>query len=106
MNCVLKEFNPKEGVIILPSSMGKSKIISFAKLTFLIFSMYIYGGNDIREGQLNSLWCFELERMGNLKELADFSPGPDTYTPMEWIKVETTGKAPGKQSLFRINTDF
>ena len=42
--------------------------------------------------------------MGSLKELADFSPGPDTHTPMEWTKVETTGKSPGKQLFFTLTT--
>lgn len=68
--------------------------------------MYIYGGNDIREGPLNSFWSFELEKMGNLKELSDFSPGPDTMSYMEWQKVETTGTAPGKQFCIKLIIDY
>ena len=58
--------------------------------------MYLYGGHDIREGPLDSLWAFDLEKMGNLSELSDTSPGPDTHAQMDWVKVETSGKSPGK----------
>ena len=42
--------------------------------------MYLYGGHDIREGPLQTLWGFELNKMGNLSELSDFTPGPDIHT--------------------------
>ena len=60
--------------------------------------MYIYGGNDIREGPLDTLWAFELEKVGELRELADTSPGPDAHAKLEWNKVETTGRSPGRIS--------
>jgi hypothetical protein len=33
--------------------------------------MYVFGGKDIREGQMNSLWVFDLSNIGNLAT-ADF----------------------------------
>lgn len=57
--------------------------------------MYIYGGHDIREGELDNLWFFELDKMGSLRELADNSPGPDRFDRFAWQKVETTGNGPG-----------
>ena len=58
--------------------------------------MYLYGGHDIREGPLESIWGFDLSKMGSLSELSDFSPGADTLTQMDWMKIETSGKSPGK----------
>jgi hypothetical protein len=28
--------------------------------------MYVFGGKDIREGQMNSLWTFDLSKIGDL----------------------------------------
>ena len=68
--------------------------------------MYLYGGHDIREGPLESLWAFDLDKMGNLSELSDTSPGPDTHAQMDWVKVETSGKSPGKltRQILMTNT--
>ena len=60
--------------------------------------MYIYGGHDIREGELDTLWYFELEKIGVLKQLADMSPGPDRFDRFAWHKVQTTGAGPGRIS--------
>ena len=62
--------------------------------------MFIYGGHDIREGTTDTLWSFDLDKMGDLKELSDYSPGPDSHANIEWTKVETTGKSPGKFSRY------
>ena len=80
MNFARVEHNLKEEAIILPSFMEKRKQNNVLFNHVQCFRMYIYGGNDIREGPMKSFWSFELEKMGNLKELSDFSPGPDTYS--------------------------
>ena len=52
--------------------------------------LYIFGGHDIREGQTNSLWSFDLSRIGAL-------PNPRAEHDLVWNKIETTGiKKPGK----------
>ena len=43
--------------------------------------MYIFGGNDIREGTMNNLWNFDLESLADLR---------DSQTPgvkLEWKTI-------------------
>ena len=54
--------------------------------------LYIYGGHDIREGQMNSLWSLDMTAVGNLNE--SVSRG------LEWQARKTYGnKTPGKLPL-------
>jgi hypothetical protein len=68
------------------SSMTHSKHQSL-----LIGSMYIFGGNDINQGQLSNLWRFNLASIGDCKSQSD------TKDQLAWECVQTTGaKKPGK----------
>jgi len=51
--------------------------------------MYIYGGYDIREGPMSSMWSFDLNKVGSL----------DINTQqLQWNQVVPQGvKKPGKQ---------
>lgn len=54
--------------------------------------VYIYGGHDIREGQMNSLWALNMNAVGNLKE--------SSGSILEWQLKKTYGnKTPGKYIL-------
>ena len=64
--------------------------------------LYIYGGNDIREGTLNSLWCFDLSKIGSLKDEANAARENEALT-MEWRKLETHGTGPGKQAAVQAS---
>jgi hypothetical protein len=53
--------------------------------------MYIYGGYDIREGPMSSMWSFDLSKVGNL----DNMQGP----PLHWNQLAVQGiKKPGALS--------
>ena len=93
-NFAQPEDNLREEAITLVSYTVLSKL-EFLNISLILLRMYIYGGSDIREGQLDTLWAFDLDKMGDLKELSDYSPGPDSHAALEWTKVETTGKSPG-----------
>ena len=52
--------------------------------------LFIFGGHDIREGQTNSLWSFDLGKIGTL-------PNPRPEHALDWQKIETNGfQKPGK----------
>lgn len=52
--------------------------------------MYIFGGNDIRDGMMNNLWSFNLASLEGLKE------GNNTHESMEmaWQTLRTHGQIP------------
>ncbi len=51
--------------------------------------LYIYGGHDIREGQMNSLWSLDMNAVGSLTESGS--------SGLEWQLRKTYGtKTPGK----------
>ena len=52
----------------------------------MLCRLYIYGGNDIREGTLDSLWCFDLSKIGSLKDEANAARENEALT-MEWRKL-------------------
>ena len=58
--------------------------------------MYIFGGNDIRMGLMNNLWCLDLSSFGDLNEPNSF------HDSIEWKAVRTHGSQPGK--LLRVKT--
>ena len=39
-------------------------------LTFSACRLYVFGGNDIRFGCMNNLWCFDLSQIGDLADLS------------------------------------
>ena len=45
--------------------------------------LYIFGGNDIRIGTMNNLWCFDLSQIGDVKELHKYKNQNNDY-PMAW----------------------
>ncbi len=47
--------------------------------------MYIYGGYDIREGPINTLWCFDVSNVGHLQE-----EDSNTNT-LRWQDIQTKG---------------
>jgi hypothetical protein len=49
--------------------------------------MYIFGGHDIREGSLDTLWMLDLNKLSDLEKKDD-----DREDSCGWVKVETTGK--------------
>ena len=57
--------------------------------------LYIFGGNDIREGPSDSIWSFDLELVASTCEQISGSPTA-RIEPFNWEKVTTTGKKPGK----------
>ena len=48
--------------------------------------MYIYGGNDIKEGQVKHLWKIDVSNLRNIDPI-EFS----TTDNPEWIKIDTLG---------------
>ena len=59
-------------------------------LTFVLSSMYIHGGRDLKEGSIDTMWRVSLTGIHALKQ--------DPYYPVEWECVQTHGKGPGKIS--------
>lgn len=58
--------------------------------------MYIYGGRDIREGAMESLWLLDLNSISNFD-----STEKEQAKKSGWVKVETTGKDhPGESFPF------
>jgi hypothetical protein len=56
--------------------------------------MFIYGGHDIREGSMDSLWMLDLQKLNDLEK-------SDEYQDKKcmWHLMETSGKEnPGKVS--------
>lgn len=61
--------------------------------------MYIFGGTDIRLGNLNNLWSLDLSTIGDLRSIQASSPGRDPNQEIiEWKRVKTHGSTPGKLS--------
>ena len=52
--------------------------------------MYIYGGHDIREGSLSSLWMINLAHLQDLEK-----PESEQDKKLMWHLMETTGPNPG-----------
>jgi len=56
--------------------------------------MYIFGGNDINQGQLSNLWRFDLNAIGDCKSSAGI------MDHLKWECIKTTGdKKPGKFNI-------
>ena len=51
--------------------------------------MFVYGGSDIREGTLNSLWSFDLTEISG--DLQDTSTENNV---LEWKEIRTHGSVP------------
>lgn len=66
--------------------LAKSKkyILNF-NLTFI--RMFIYGGHDIKEGSIGSLWMIDLGKLNDNGENSEH-----TEKKPNWIKIETHGK--------------
>ena len=60
--------------------------------------MYIFGGTDIHIGNMNNLWCVDLENIGDLRNVQNNSPGGRDPNEgiIEWKSVQTHGSVPGK----------
>lgn len=56
--------------------------------------LYIFGGNDIRIGTMNNLWCFDLSQIGDVKELHKYKNQNNDY-PMAWQELKMRGQIPG-----------
>lgn len=52
--------------------------------------MYIFGGNDIRDGTMNNLWSFDLRSLDGLKS-GQSASDPAT---MAWQPIRTHGSIP------------
>jgi hypothetical protein len=50
--------------------------------------MYVFGGHDIKEGSLDSLWMIDIGKLNNDSDEND-NNGSSTAG---WIKLETVGK--------------
>ena len=86
----------KEELTIHVFSLEKGNFI-----TIIWTRMFIFGGHDIREGTLDSLWMVELTKVqeGEHKG-AEF--GDAVEKKVQWNKLETTGKdKPGK--IYDVN---
>ena len=53
--------------------------------------LYIFGGNDIREGKMNTLWRISFKLIGDLRPLKGFGTEDTGYPDFMWEKVETKG---------------
>ena len=63
-------------------------------LSRFILSVYIFGGNDINQGQLNNLWRFNLSAIGDCKSTSGIKDH------LIWESVQTSGdKKPGKLGI-------
>jgi hypothetical protein len=89
-SCESRVNSPKSERITPALSTTPSKLLSP-----LILSMYIFGGNDINQGQLNNLWRFNLSAIGDCKSTSGIP------NHMVWESVQTSGdKKPGKLGIF------
>ena len=59
-------------------------------LNFVLSSLYIHGGRDLKEGSIDTMWRVSLTGIHALKS--------DPFYPVEWECVQTHGKSPGKIS--------
>jgi hypothetical protein len=88
-SCESRVNNPKSEHITPALFITPSKFLSH-----FIPSMYIFGGNDINQGQLNNLWRFNLSAIGDCKSTSGIKDH------MIWESVQTSGdKKPGKLSI-------
>lgn len=55
--------------------------------------MFVYGGSDIREGTLNSLWCFDLTEISG-----DLQDASTENNVLEWQEIRTHGSVPSQIS--------
>ena len=62
----------------------------------LAYRLYIFGGNDIREGPTDTLWSFDMDLVNSMCEQISGSPTA-RIDPFYWEKLTTSGKSPGKQ---------
>ena len=60
------------------------------------YRMYVYGGNDIREGALSNMWSFDLSRLEEFCGEDDQTPPPIEDMYFRWEPVKTSGPDPGK----------
>lgn len=69
-----------------------SKCFSFnlSILTVSLFSLYVHGGRDLKEGSHSSMWRVSLT---GIREL-----NTDPFYPVEWELVTTHGQGLGKIS--------
>ena len=71
---------------------GKVSYISIVQ-SLTLCRLYIFGGNDIRIGAMNNLWCFDMAMIGDLEELAQNKSLSADY-PLEWKQLATRGSVP------------
>ena len=58
--------------------------LMFTKILLIaMLRLYVFGGNDIRFGPMNNLWCFDLQQIGDLPELCKYKNQSQDY-PMSW----------------------
>lgn len=63
--------------------------------------MFVFGGHDIREGTLDSLWMVELARLQEGDHNIKGSEFGDADKKAQWNKLDTMGKdKPGTLSVF------
>ena len=82
MSYVQMAFSPSVVLITQLSSTITSKY-RLMLLTLFIFRLYVFGGNDIRFGPMNNLWCFDLSQIGDLADLCKYKNQSQDY-PMGW----------------------
>jgi len=50
--------------------------------------IYVFGGHDIAEGPTDSLWSFDLRKIGNLESTGDLRSGE---AQLNWMELKTSG---------------
>ena len=50
--------------------------------------IYVFGGHDIAEGSTDSLWAFDLRKLGDLKAIGDLK---HEETHINWMELKTSG---------------
>lgn len=60
--------------------------------------LYIFGGNDIKEGTMDSMWMINLAHFADLEK-----PDHMQNKICKWAEWETSGKHPGKVAYHTIN---
>ena len=60
--------------------------------------LYIFGGNDIKEGTMDSMWMINLAHFADLEK-----PDHMQNKICKWSEWETSGKHPGKVAYHTIN---
>ena len=67
-------------------------------IAFTIFSLYVHGGRDLKEGSIASMWRLNLT---NIHGMMDPDGSGDSLS--DWELVQTTGTGPGKISHHTVS---